>query len=394
MQLFLMDFKKTTPQAIGLTLAIIVPFFSTKNTAQADSNNSLPLQIAKLIPAIGALQVFPFENKKQDLFCTAFHIGQGIMLSAGHCFLGAKHCNGATVRFSPEKKGNQERVSKCEEIIEIAADESRYAGAMEDYVLFRVSNPPEVTVTLDFSGSLPPATPLSLVAFARRLSGDKFDLKWSNICQITTLLATDALRRPKPASSFEHNCTIPGAANGAPLLSYQTGKVIGIQQASYSNSESNFSIEQSPVRNGNFGKKLADTDLGRKSLQLLNRNIPILNEHVSDLEVQNLSISSLPKNIHVGNFSPSVFPSGLPGSLNFTVAELDSPSGFLKFKINQSPWSKVKVIDADGNQFIYSGLLTLKESDLKTFKTPLKIMGFTDAQSSSIGIDIENIQIQ
>ena len=54
----------------------------------------------------------------------------------------------------------------------------------------------------------------------------------------------------------------------------------------------------------------------------------------------------------------------------------------------------MKVIDADGNQFIYSGLLTLKESDLKTFKTPLKIMGFTDAQSSSIGIDIENIQIQ
>ena len=169
--------------------------------------------------------------------CTATHIGDGVVLTAGHCFNAPSTrknnfaCASTTVRWGVRTDSPAYLTSKCTTVY--AAQQSRDI----DYAIFQVDVAPPVKVDVDLSGR--PAYESSITIFSHP---HLRPLEWSQLCVV------------KPSTNggwgvnqFSHQCDTDPGSSGATILDDASLKVVGIHDGG--------------IAPWNYGTFLTDTPL-------------------------------------------------------------------------------------------------------------------------------------
>lgn len=163
--------------------------------------------------------------------CSGTHLGNGYVLTAGHCLLPEgeqgiltnKECSKVKVywgyRGSPDTgspKPTVALVSQCTQIV--------YAelSAQRDFAIFKVDKGPSVSLPISKSGSRASAgTKLTIFGYPQGRP-----LEWSQYCKLSSM--------PSNPSEFAHQCdTEPGNSGSSVLAINSAGKpmVVGIHDA-------------------------------------------------------------------------------------------------------------------------------------------------------------------
>jgi V8-like Glu-specific endopeptidase len=150
--------------------------------------------------------------------CTATHIGNGVVLTAGHCFSAGPTrknnfaCTGTTVRWGVRTDSPAYLTSKCTTVY--AAQQSHDI----DYSIFQVDVAPPVSVDVDLSAR--PAYDSNITIFSHP---HLRPLEWSQVCQVKP-----STNGGWGANQFSHQCDTDPGSSGATVLDDDTLKVVGI----------------------------------------------------------------------------------------------------------------------------------------------------------------------
>lgn len=152
--------------------------------------------------------------------CTAFHIGQGVVATAGHClptpnskvgFIGATEpCQAISVRWGYVEEANPTSVSRCIRILDRVQDATR------DYGFFQVDPAPEAVVAVDTALNFADSSRSIGILGHPRGKG----LHFSTDCR----LAKDQSGH----HNFTHQCDTLEGHSGSPVFDLNSGKVVGI----------------------------------------------------------------------------------------------------------------------------------------------------------------------
>lgn len=267
--------------------------------------------------AVGLLEVFPFKDKKKSIRCTAFHAGNGYVVTAGHCFLGALACNKAQVWFGLHNDFGTRLPSKCTEVVW-----NRPQERDNDIAVFKVDVAPQAAFDLAHVAIPQPAFQLSY--------SDAFNLLRTENCLIQQGWITDAFGRQRRPHALSTNCASGFYGHGAPLLS-RSGQVIAVQQA--------------PL----FFPSPEGTN--KSSLTFLSA-IDEISRHILQNDFP------FPNAIRIGGFAPEAFPNAIQDELALNVANIqyETSSGYLAARFSLSPNSTFVISDARGQTLTFSGL--------------------------------------
>ena len=158
------------------------------------------------------------------LFCTVTHLGNGLALTAGHCFLEKQlvlknqPCGDIPVVWGPGLGPSREVKGVCKKIIIARISPTTKA----DYAFIEVEGVPQQK--LDFNWGGIQNSPNRLTIFSK--AGGK-PYQWSKFCRPFRSLSW-VFESP---SRFEHSCDTQGGSSGAAILSvipHQIPKIVGI----------------------------------------------------------------------------------------------------------------------------------------------------------------------
>lgn len=207
----------------------------------AEATN-VPVKFRKLVDAFGKL----------GMGCTATHIGDGYVLTAGHCFwadakpMENMNCPGAEneIQWGYRTGKKPYLVSKCEKIIIAQRTEKM------DYALLKVSPVPPVSIKADWQKRARVGDKVTIFSHP-----DELPLQWSQWCRIQK--RQDDYFDP---ALIHHICDTNPGSSGATIINFYTLSVVGIHDGGRSDG------------NGgglNYGTYIYDTPL-RKILQKIN----------------------------------------------------------------------------------------------------------------------------
>lgn len=152
--------------------------------------------------------------------CTATHIGQGLVLTAQHCFTDRpltgtvnQPCDGVTIQWGYREGAGPALVSRCEVILAAEFSDTR------DFALLRVSPVPAAHVTVSPSPRPAPGTRLTLFSHPRGRP-----LEWSGTCALRPALDGGYTSR----AMFTHQCDTEPGSGGAAVLNDETLQIVGI----------------------------------------------------------------------------------------------------------------------------------------------------------------------
>lgn len=174
----------------------------------AQDGSNIPERYRGLIDAFGEI----------SMGCTATHLGDGLVLTAGHCFdapaTRTEHldCAGITVDWGVRAGAAGYLTSRCEDVLVAELNGDR------DYAIFRVS--PAPTAKVEVAATSQPALGSSLTIFSHP---QLRPLEWSQTC---TLQGADNAGRG--VDEFSHQCDTEPGSSGAAILSDVTLAVVGI----------------------------------------------------------------------------------------------------------------------------------------------------------------------
>ena len=173
----------------------------------ADGSN-IPQQYRRLIGAFGII----------SMGCTATHIGNGYVLTAGHCFQAPEDlvrnqpCSGTTIQWGVREGHASDLTSTCQTIV------AEQLNDTNDFAIIKVSPVPSVTVGVDIQRRAQDGDSLTIFSHPEMLP-----LRWSQSCVV------EAVKHPGlPAASLQHKCDTNPGSSGATILNLQSLKVIGI----------------------------------------------------------------------------------------------------------------------------------------------------------------------
>lgn len=204
-----------------------------------DASN-IPFRYRELVDAFGMM----------SMGCTATHIGNGYVLTAGHCFWAPRtmvnntSCEGETISWGMRDAETPYLVSQCETVI--AAQHSDSA----DFAIVKVSPIPLVAIAPDMQRRA--ATGDTVTIFSHP---DEMPLQWSKLCGV------EYARNPElPPDFLEHKCDTNPGSSGATILNVLTLKVIGIHDGGVVNDETGVGM--------NYGTYIMDSPLYEQLKQL------------------------------------------------------------------------------------------------------------------------------
>jgi len=155
--------------------------------------------------------------------CTVTHLGQGLAVTAGHCFEAKKEltrnksCRFAHIRWGYREGQNSNHQSTCESIV--VMQKSRTA----DFALIKVSHPPRAYVPIDIHQKIQIGDELTVFSHP---NGQP--LQWSQYCR---------LEWPKggavPVEKMSYFCDTEGGSSGAVMISTRTHRVVGIHNGGF-----------------------------------------------------------------------------------------------------------------------------------------------------------------
>jgi hypothetical protein len=144
--------------------------------------------------------------------CTATHVGNGVVITAGHCFsapssrVNNQPCPNTTVQWG-YRGGSITSTSTCTSVL------AMQTGGGLDYAIFKVSPVPAVTIGVALD--TPPTNGQGLTIFSH--PGAR-PLEWSQTCSV----------RSTDATELTYQCDTQGGSSGASVLRDDTLQVVGI----------------------------------------------------------------------------------------------------------------------------------------------------------------------
>lgn len=173
----------------------------------ADASN-IPMKYKNLVNAFGLL----------SMSCTATHIGNGYVLTAGHCFwVGAElavdlPCADISVQWGLREQTAPYLKSSCEKIV------FAQRNATNDFAILKVYPIPDTAIRVELSRVAVPTDTVTIFSHPQELP-----LRWSGACVIESVLD------PKlSVTTLQHKCDTIQGSSGAAILDANTNKVIGI----------------------------------------------------------------------------------------------------------------------------------------------------------------------
>lgn len=338
---------------------------------------TLPLPFKDFDSAVGVFEMHPFADKGQSVSCTAFYIGDGLAVTAGHCLLGSQVCNDSSIRFGVRKDKAATQISTCVEVIYSRSDDARLTGPHEDVALLRISNPPEHKLEINFVDRPTTGTPLIMLSYLRPQKGTANSLWLSSRCQVTASMVVNDSGVALPSSTFLHDCGQLGGSDGAPLINARNGQVVGIAQ---SQSLVNVNAKVLPknvkdVSRQNFAKYMAGSYL-KQALYHDSNTAPF---KVTD--------------IWIGHFPSEVLPGGFASPLKFQLAQIGEEGERVSFRYRTGTDTTLKVEDGLGFASILGGIPIHSKRKQVTFVAPIKIWAETYEKTYTLGAAVEDVKV-
>lgn len=181
-------------------------------TVKANGSN-IPYKFLPVLEAVGLMTVG----------CTATHLGQGLVISAGHCFNAEKvkykqGCEGIQVLWGVREGKNPTSTSNCRQVLVLEDTKIR------DYALFKVDNPPRMALPIKLDGPVPLSSRVTIFSHPFTLP-----LVWSGICEIRKVFRSDI-----PLGLIHHQCDTNPGSSGAAIIDVNTLEVAGIHNGGIS----------------------------------------------------------------------------------------------------------------------------------------------------------------
>lgn len=208
-----------------------------------DNAGNIPLRYKNLVDAVGII----------SMGCTATHIGNGFVITAGHCFWASEEpvenqpCHGETVSWGVRGQKQAYLVSNCENIVIAQKSDTG------DFAIFKVSPIPQAAIIPDLHRRAVIGDILTLFSHP-----DGLPLQWSNLCQVERA-GQDSEVPELPPSVMRHQCDTNPGSSGAAILNEFSLKVVGIHNGGYVDEKD---------QGMNYGTYILDSPLGEK-LRLL-----------------------------------------------------------------------------------------------------------------------------
>jgi V8-like Glu-specific endopeptidase len=174
----------------------------------AEATN-VPVKFRSVVDAFGIM----------SMGCTATHIGQGYVLTAGHCFraneipMQNKSCTGVSIRWGHRSGRSAYMVSNCETIVAAQRNNTE-----NDFAIIKVSPVPRVSIEVDLRRKALSGD--SITIFSHPLEEE---LQWSKNCTVESIL--DPML---PQQALHHKCDTNPGSSGATIINSVTGKIVGI----------------------------------------------------------------------------------------------------------------------------------------------------------------------
>ncbi|MBP9721994.1 MAG: trypsin-like peptidase domain-containing protein [Gammaproteobacteria bacterium] len=193
----------------------------------------------KLAQAVGRL-TYKLKDRSNG-YCTATHVGNGYVVTAGHCLDDPKlypdTCKALQVEWNFRRSRNNfpqepspDLIGQCQEIISWAFK----AGDANtiDHAIFRVNNYPEAKVMIEPKPNLQ--------------TGDMVH-QFSHPGAVPLVMAKNCTVTEIPFQYYQHDCWGASGSSGAALIDADTHKLIGI--LSMGSDQTFFSLrnDQSPI---------------------------------------------------------------------------------------------------------------------------------------------------
>lgn len=183
----------------------------------AEANN-VPLKYKSLVNAFGLL----------SMSCTATHIGNGYVLTAGHCFwVGSEvardlPCGDITVEWGFRQGLPAYLKSTCERVL------FAQRSTMNDFAILKVFPVPDVFIEVELSRKATATDSLTVFSHPQELP-----LRWSGMCTVEGIL--DPLLS---ATTLQHKCDTNPGSSGATLLDTTSNRIVGIHNGGRSSAQS------------------------------------------------------------------------------------------------------------------------------------------------------------
>lgn len=197
----------------------------------AEASN-IPLKYKNIINAFGLL----------SMSCTATHIGNGYVLTAGHCFwIGSElakdlPCSDTTVEWGLRQGISPYMKSTCEKIV------FAQRNTTTDFAILKVSPIPDTFVGLELVRTAVSSDSITIFSHPMELP-----LRWSGTCVIESQLD------PKLSPDLlQHKCDTNPGSSGATIIDSSTNKIIGIHNGGRS---------ASPGTGMNYGTYILNPEL-------------------------------------------------------------------------------------------------------------------------------------
>lgn len=207
--------------------------------------SNIPIQFQKSIGAIGKL----------SSGCTVTHIGQGFVITAGHCFWQTffdeklklnEKCSDETIQWAWTEGAVNSKTSTCLEIVAAQRSESENL----DFAIMKVSNAPSAKIDIDWRKKLRAGASITIFSYP-----EDARLSWSKYCRTKAVSKNSVF-----PGLMHHSCDTLTGSSGAAVLDTVTGKIAGIHKSgdgetledgTTTQAVENYAmfVMQSPVRN-------------------------------------------------------------------------------------------------------------------------------------------------
>lgn len=173
-----------------------------------NAGSNIPSKYTKFLDAFG----------RMSMGCSATHIGNGLVISAGHCFNGQTNrinnatCANVTVSWGKRGTKTPYLVSKCEKIL------AYQTSSRVDYSIFKVSPAPTAKVEIDLRS----AALNKIVTIFGHPQGRP--LEWSKTCKVLSNRLGSGLSN----AEFLHQCDTEPGNSGSTIIDDVTLKVVAI----------------------------------------------------------------------------------------------------------------------------------------------------------------------
>jgi V8-like Glu-specific endopeptidase len=168
-----------------------------------EDGGNIPARYTSLLDAIGLVQ---------PVGCTAVHIGDGIVLTAGHCVDPSRvDCSRLEILWG--FRGAQHGItSTCASIIAFQHDENA------DWAVIKVVPTPPAVIPVDACSEPAPGAAVTIFSHPNLMP-----LEWSNVCVIEP-----ASQAGRSGIEFAHACDTLAGSSGAPIIDDTSLRVVGI----------------------------------------------------------------------------------------------------------------------------------------------------------------------